>query len=138
MKRAIILPLLLIATAAAGQINDTYIIPAAANAPGANNTKWATQLSLFNPQTYALKVSVTYVPTGGGQGMEKIVNLPANAVAFSDNILTDLFQRQGTGALLVATGGLAPLIANVSKRVEIVDEQLTLDGLRIIYQRNQT
>jgi hypothetical protein len=99
----LVLPLLLIATAAAAQINDTYIIPAAANAPGGFNTTWATQFSLFNPQSYALRVSVTYVPTGGGQGVEKIVNVPANAVAFSDNILTDLFQRQGTGALLVAT-----------------------------------
>ena len=103
MKRALILPLLLIATAAAAQINDTYIIPAVGNTAGAFNTTWATQFSLFNPQSYALRVSVTLVPTGGGQGVEKKVNVPANAVAFSDNILADLFQRQGSGSLLVAT-----------------------------------
>ena len=37
---------------------------------------------------------------------------------------------------VVATGGLAPLIGGVSKQIEIVDDQLTLDGLRIIWQRN--
>ena len=99
----LVLPLLLIATAAVAQINDTYIIPAAGNTAGAFNTRWATQFSLFNPQSYALRVSVTYVPTLGGQGVEKIVNVPANAVAFSDNVLADLFQREGGGALLVAT-----------------------------------
>jgi hypothetical protein len=103
MKRALIVPLLLIASAASAQINDTYIIPAAANAPGAFNTRWATQFSLFNPQSYALNVSVTLVPTGGAAGVEKTVNVPANAVAFSDNVLADLFNRDGGGALLVAT-----------------------------------
>lgn len=38
---------------------------------------------------------------------------------------------------VVATGGLAPLIGGVSKQIEIVDDQLTLDGLRIIWQRNE-
>ena len=104
MKRLLSgLTVLLIASAAAAQVNDTYVIPAAANTAGAFNTRWATQFSLFNPQSYALKVSITYVPTLGGQGVEKLVNVPANAVAFSDNILGDLFNLEGSGALLVAT-----------------------------------
>ena len=38
---------------------------------------------------------------------------------------------------IVATGGLAPLIANVSEEIDEVDDQLTLEGLRIIYQRTR-
>jgi type III pantothenate kinase len=37
---------------------------------------------------------------------------------------------------IVATGGLATLIADDSKYITRVDHLLTLDGLRIIYQRN--
>ena len=102
-SRYIFLVLVLFPIVAAAQINDTYVIPVAGNTPGAFSTRWATQFSLFNPQSYALKVSVTYVPTLGGQGIEKLVDVPANAVAFSDNILADLFNIQGGGSLLVAT-----------------------------------
>jgi len=46
--------------------------------------------------------------------------------------------RVGFPVKVVATGGLAPLIGGISKQIEVVDDQLTLDGLRIIYQRNQS
>jgi hypothetical protein len=84
------------------QVNDTYVIPAVANVPGAFGTHWMSQLSIFNPQTYPLRVSVTFVPTLGGQATERLVPIPANSVAYADNLLSQLYGQSGTGALLVA------------------------------------
>ena len=36
----------------------------------------------------------------------------------------------------VATGGMARMIASEAKSIDIVDSTLTLEGLRIIYERN--
>lgn len=40
--------------------------------------------------------------------------------------------------LVVGTGGLARIVAPETKSIRVVDEMLTLEGLRIIYLRNQT
>ena len=90
------------------QVNDTYVIPAVGDLPGANQTVWATQLSIFNPHLgYALTVSMTFLPTVGpvqDNGAELRVTVPPNATFFSDNLIGKVFNRQGTqGALLVAT-----------------------------------
>ena len=39
--------------------------------------------------------------------------------------------------LVIATGGLATLIAKNTEEINIVDRDLTLDGLRIIYEKNK-
>ncbi|HKK02183.1 MAG TPA: pantothenate kinase, partial [Desulfuromonadales bacterium] len=39
--------------------------------------------------------------------------------------------------LVIATGGLAEQIASSSQTIDEVDPLLTLEGLRIIYQRNK-
>lgn len=38
---------------------------------------------------------------------------------------------------VVATGGLAPLISNETSSIDVVDPNLTLKGLRLIYERNK-
>lgn len=106
MNRKLLLAALFITVSLplAAQVNDTYVITAAANVPGAFGTRWMTQFSLFNPQLdHDLNISVTYQPTGGGPGLEEIVTVPRNSVAYSDNILADLFDVNGTGSLFVAT-----------------------------------
>lgn len=54
-----------------------------------------------------------------------------------DGVLTQMIAELGSQPRVIATGGLAPLIADGSKFIEEVDRTLTLDGLRLIYERNK-
>jgi type III pantothenate kinase len=41
----------------------------------------------------------------------------------------------GGAPRVIATGGLASLIATGSEFIELVDDTLTLEGLRLVYER---
>ena len=51
-----------------------------------------------------------------------------------DGILERLLEEMGQETTVVATGGLAALIGKGSKYIKHVDDLLTLDGLRIIWE----
>ena len=51
--------------------------------------------------------------------------------------LTQAAPELGEDALVVATGGMALMIAEESKVIDKLDGLLTLKGLRLIYERNQ-
>src|ERR1041385_889951 len=52
-----------------------------------------------------------------------------------DGMITRILEGMLSVERIVATGGLAPLIADASQYIDTIDETLTLDGLRIVYDR---
>jgi len=54
-----------------------------------------------------------------------------------DEIVRRMKEELGQEVYVVATGGLANLIAKESKTINVVESFLTLEGLRMIYERNK-
>ena len=54
-----------------------------------------------------------------------------------DGVLERMIGELGEKPRVIATGGLAPLIATASKFIEKVDDTLTLEGLRLVHERTR-
>ena len=55
-----------------------------------------------------------------------------------DGMLARIKAELGTPATVVATGGQAKLVARGAKQIQHTDDFLTLTGLRLIWEKNQT
>jgi type III pantothenate kinase len=52
--------------------------------------------------------------------------------------MTARFQQElGGGARVIATGGLSTLIGPATPIIEVVDPELTVQGLRLLWEMNQ-
>jgi type III pantothenate kinase len=62
-------------------------------------------------------------------------------IGMVDYIIEKMMQEMNVSEseiTVIATGGFSNLIASESKYINIIDKLLTLDGLRIIYERNKS
>lgn len=58
------------------------------------------------------------------------------AIGMIDGILARLIEQLGPDTKCLATGGQAAMIVKSSMYLKVVDDDLTLDGLQMIWQRN--
>jgi type III pantothenate kinase len=85
-----------------------------------------TKVDFVEPDTVIGKSTVTALQSGLVYGFAGQV----------DGIVEHMRTELGDTAPAIATGGLAELIAPHSKTIEKVDPLLTLDGLRLVWDRN--
>lgn len=57
-------------------------------------------------------------------------------VAMVDGLVSRIREELGGDAVVIATGGLAPLVTALSEEIQHHDPMLTLDGLRLIHEMN--
>jgi type III pantothenate kinase len=84
------------------------------------------RVEFSKPKTVITKDTVSAIQAGIMFGYAGLV----------DGIVTRMKAEVKTNPLVIATGGLANIIAPETKTIEKIEEMLTLDGLRIIYELN--
>ena len=58
-------------------------------------------------------------------------------IGLVDGMVRRIIRELGATPRVIATGGMAEVIAEESETIEVVDQNLTLEGLRIIFNRNR-
>jgi len=84
------------------------------------------RVELIAPQRVIAKDTASAIQSGIVFGYASLV----------DGILTRMFEELGFRPKVVATGGLAGTICAETQLVDHIDEDLTMEGLRILYYRN--
>jgi len=85
------------------------------------------------------RVDLRFPPSVIGRNTEEALQAGVlyGYVGLVDGMVRRLQAELGDEATVVATGGLAQLIAPWTATVQVVDPDLTLQGLRLIYEMNR-
>ncbi len=84
------------------------------------------KVELVRPKTVVGKNTVNSMQSGLVTGFACLV----------DGLIQKIKQELGETAYVVATGGLAPIVAPESKSIQEIRPDLTLEGLRILFEKN--
>ena len=85
------------------------------------------RVELSKPKSIVAKDTVSSMQAGIMYGYAGLV----------DGICDRIKAEVKSAPLVIATGGLAKIVAPETKSIDMVDEMLTLEGLRLIYLRNK-
>ena len=92
------------------------------------NTAKLPRVDLVVPDNVIGKSTVESIQSGTIYGF----------VGLIDSMVTRIRNELGANAKVIATGGVVELIASKTQTIDVVDPLLTLDGLRIVYEKNRT
>jgi type III pantothenate kinase len=84
------------------------------------------RIEIIRPKTVIGKDTVSSMQAGILYGYASLV----------DGLVERIKGEVKSDPKVIATGGLAKIIASETKSIHVVDDMLTLEGLRIIYKRN--
>ena len=95
--------------------------------------------ALFARAARLTKVDFAEPPAAIGETTEQALQsgLVYGFTGQVDRIVEEIRRELDAEARAIATGGLAYLIAPHSRTIELVDPWLTLDGLRLVWERNR-
>ena len=89
------------------------------------------RIELIKPETIICKNTVTSMQSG------IIYGYIGQVEYLVSRMKKEMMQNGESETFVVATGGLATLIAGESPSVDLINRNLTLEGLRIIYEKNK-
>jgi PKD repeat protein len=86
---------------------QSLTLPAVGRSPGANGTFWRSDVTLFNPNSDAMNVTLRY------NGTNKTLNLPGRDTAVLADILSTFDATAGSGALFLSwTASTGPVVTS--------------------------
>jgi type III pantothenate kinase len=85
------------------------------------------KVELLIPETVVGRNTVSCIRSGLTYGYADLV----------DGLVRRISEEMGTDPFVIATGGLATIIAEIASSIDQVDDLLTLKGLKFIHEKNE-